>query len=470
MIRISILIPVHNRRKVTIKGLSCLNSALENYKNKSKVLEFEIVLIDDGSKDNTSGYVSKNFPFIHIIHGDGNLWWSGAINKGVNYALDKLKPKYVMFWNDDLVVDSEYFSNLDDILRKDRFKCSVHASKIYHENNKDKVFYYGGFLEERKGRMYINRKNNQNKEKYVECDFTGGMGVLFPVSVFDKIGFVDNRNFPQYYGDADFSLRAKKAGFKIYCHDGLKLLNDRNSTGVYHNGSIFKYIQSLFSIKSPFKLLVHFRFALKYFSLIMAIKFILRKHLIYFLSIFKIKFKSLIKYLLQLRLLVYNKFLNKVPSKRIRKFFSKIYMNVGQNSSIRSNVKVLSLFHKHISIGKNTIINEDCLLDGRTGKIYIGNNVSISREVMLYTLQHNIDCDYFNTESGDVIINDFVWIGSRVIILPGVEIGEGAVVASGAVVTKDIPPMSVYGGIPAKLIKKRKSNLLYNLIDNQYFQ
>ena len=73
----------------------------------------------------------------------------------------------------------------------------------------------------------------------------------------------------------------------------------------------------------------------------------------------------------------------------------------------------------------NSIINYGCLLDGRSDKIIIGNNVNVSREVMIYTLDNKIDCDYFRSESGDVIIKDYVSIGSRVIIYPGVKIGEG---------------------------------------------
>jgi len=76
-------------------------------------------------------------------------------------------------------------------------------------------------------------------------------------------------------------------------------------------------------------------------------------------------------------------------------------------------------------------------------------------------LQHDPDSDYFETKSGDVIIEDYVWLGSSVIVLPGVTIGRGAVIAAGAVVTKSIPPMCVAGGIPAKFIKERKSKLKY---------
>jgi acetyltransferase-like isoleucine patch superfamily enzyme len=72
-------------------------------------------------------------------------------------------------------------------------------------------------------------------------------------------------------------------------------------------------------------------------------------------------------------------------------------------------------------------------------------------------------------KGGDVIIEDYVWIGSRVIILPGVRIGKGAVCASGAVVTKNVEAFTVVGVIPAKPIAKRNSKLLYTLSDKLFF-
>lgn len=470
MIKISIIIPVHNRRKVTIKGLSYLNTALVNYYKKSNLIKYKVVLVDDGSTDKTSDWVSKHYPHIDILYGDGNLWWSGATNLGLSYSLNNLNPNYIMFWNDDLTVYSEYFLALEKIIQNEKFKNTVIASKILYEQEKNRIFYYGAFLDPKKGKLYHNRKSNQNFNCYIECDWAGGMGVLFPTSVFEKNGLVDNMNFPQYYGDADFSLRAKKNGFKIFCHNRLELLNDRNSTGVYHDGSFIKYVQSLFSLRSPFNINIHVKFAFRHFSPLVALKFILRKHVMYFLQLLNEKNISFIRSLFLFRLYVYNNFLNKIPSSRLRKLFSKMYINFGKKSLLKSDVKILNLYSDQITIGKNSIINEKCLLDGRGGKILIGNNVGISREVMIYTLQHKIDCDYFSTESGNVIINDYVFIGARVIIQSGVEIGEGSVVASGAVVTKDIPPMSVYGGVPAKFIKKRKSNLLYNLSGNELFQ
>src|SRR6185369_10201510 len=100
----------------------------------------------------------------------------------------------------------------------------------------------------------------------------------------------------------------------------------------------------------------------------------------------------------------------------------------------------------------------------------IGNNVSIAGEVRIYTMEHDIDSPDFAEIGAPVVIDDYVVIGTRVTILPGVHIGKGAVIASGAVVTKDVEPYSVVGGIPAKEIKKRKENLQYTLKFSRLFQ
>jgi maltose O-acetyltransferase len=123
-----------------------------------------------------------------------------------------------------------------------------------------------------------------------------------------------------------------------------------------------------------------------------------------------------------------------------------------------------------ITIGQNTIIGHHSFLDGR-GKLTIGNHVDIASEVMIYTNQHNIYSSDFGNDFAEVKINDYVFIGPRSIILPGVTIGRGAVVAAGAVVTKSIPNGEVWGGIPAKKIKNRGlRNYHYHLGRPMLFQ
>jgi len=125
---------------------------------------------------------------------------------------------------------------------------------------------------------------------------------------------------------------------------------------------------------------------------------------------------------------------------------------------------------KNISIGNNSVINKKVLLDGRGGQLIVGNNVDIAQETNIWTLEHDVHSDSHSTTDGDIIIEDYVWIASRATILPGVTIGKGAVVASNAVVTKDVPPMTIVGGIPAEEIGTRKSKLEYNLNYQPWFK
>lgn len=118
---------------------------------------------------------------------------------------------------------------------------------------------------------------------------------------------------------------------------------------------------------------------------------------------------------------------------------------------------------KNIEVGHNSFINSKVHLDGRGGKLIIGNNVDISPETNIWTLEHDPHDDYHQTKGGGVIIEDYVWIATRVTILPGVHIGRGAVIAAGSIVTKNVPAMAIMGGVPAKKIGDRQSKLKYTL-------
>jgi maltose O-acetyltransferase len=124
----------------------------------------------------------------------------------------------------------------------------------------------------------------------------------------------------------------------------------------------------------------------------------------------------------------------------------------------------------NISIGEDTIVGDHCFLDGRA-KLTIGNHVGIASQVLIYNDEHNINSDDYSNSFGPVTIGDYVFIGPRAIILPNVKIGKGAVVAAGAVVTKDIPEFEIWGGVPAKKISDRNlKNPNYKLGRPMLFQ
>lgn len=113
-----------------------------------------------------------------------------------------------------------------------------------------------------------------------------------------------------------------------------------------------------------------------------------------------------------------------------------------------------------IKIGDNTVINRFCYVDGR-GPLYIGNNVNVSHYTIIHTLTHIANSPYFHAEQRPVAIMDHVWIGARAIILPGVVVGEGAIVAAGAVVNRDVPPYAIVVGNPAQVVGERTRDLRY---------
>lgn len=148
-----------------------------------------------------------------------------------------------------------------------------------------------------------------------------------------------------------------------------------------------------------------------------------------------------------------------VPLHHVRRFFYRLAgMWIGKGSSIHTGAV---FYHaKNISIGEDSIIGENAVLDGRE-KLKIGNHVDIASEVMIYNGQHDIHDESFKGVFAPVTIKDYVFIGPRAIILPGVTLGKGSVVGAGAVVTKDVPDFAIVGGVPAKIIGERETKDLH---------
>lgn len=143
----------------------------------------------------------------------------------------------------------------------------------------------------------------------------------------------------------------------------------------------------------------------------------------------------------------------------LRKYYLRVFgIRTGRHSHIHRRCK---FFHVgKISIGNNSTVNFGCYLDNRRG-IEIGNNVGIAHNSKIYTLGHDIDDPQFKTKGSPVKIEDNAFIFANAIIMPGVTIGEGAIVLPGSIVTKDVAPWTVVGGNPAKKVRDRNRNIDY---------
>lgn len=149
-----------------------------------------------------------------------------------------------------------------------------------------------------------------------------------------------------------------------------------------------------------------------------------------------------------------NNWLCNVPSRRFRiKRLKRFGMVFDGDACLYAGFHIRC--PERIRIGDGVSIGPKVLLDGRKG-LTLGKSVVIGYEAIIWTLHHDYNDLLFCGKGAPVVIGDYAWICSRSIILPGITVGEGAVVASGAVVTKDVPPYSIVGGIPAKVIGHRE--------------
>lgn len=205
--RLWIVIPVHNRRDLTRRCLGRLDAQVDR--------AFEVVVVDDGSSDGTSEMIRHDFPGVNVLIGDGSLWWSGACNLGVRHALAH-GATHVLLLNDD----TEPASDMVAVLKRDAAaheRCLLVARSV--DVNTGESVYTGERIDWVRGRFV----------PFVECDADGGLhglhpvthtpgrGLLVPSETFEEVGLFDARAFPQTAADYDFSQRAARAGYELFC-------------------------------------------------------------------------------------------------------------------------------------------------------------------------------------------------------------------------------------------------------------
>jgi GT2 family glycosyltransferase len=288
MLNLAIVYPVFNGIKYTQNGLHSLFSSQNIEKQDAKVY---VVIVDDGSTDGTYEWIKVNYPNVHLLKGNGSLWWSGGINLAVVYAINQLSCDYIVWWNNDIIANKNYFSNLISHLKINNINTII-GSKIYHAHLRNCIWSMGGLFDARSGKKSLigtAQQDSQLFEQITECDWLPGMGTVTHKSVYEKIGMLDEKNFPQYHGDSDFTFRAKKNGCQIIVHPDLKIYNDTLHSGIRHNESLRRLLQSLFSIKSNYNISKDYLFYKKHSESIAAYSVLIDKYYKYIGGFFKWK-------------------------------------------------------------------------------------------------------------------------------------------------------------------------------------
>jgi GT2 family glycosyltransferase len=220
---VAIIIPVHNRVEAT---LQCLQSV--------RCLDYQphrVVVVDDGSSDGTASIIRERFPEVELLSGDGNLWWSGAMNKGCRHAICT-GAECLFLLNNDVAVSPKSLSTL--VSAHQAQPNALFGSRVVYAQRPHKVWCCGGRVDWSRRGAYMLQDGSpeaQLKEPF-EVDWLPGMGTLVPATIYTALGGFDQTWFPQYFGDTDFCLRARKAGIPVMVDPRSQLANDVQSTGL----------------------------------------------------------------------------------------------------------------------------------------------------------------------------------------------------------------------------------------------
>jgi maltose O-acetyltransferase len=165
----------------------------------------------------------------------------------------------------------------------------------------------------------------------------------------------------------------------------------------------------------------------------------------------------------------WNEIVTHVPWHGLRKAFLRLFNNkISRSAVILMHVRILNFWK--LEIGDRSVVNQYGLIDCRRYKVRIAHDVDIGPYVHIWTLGHDPDSEKHMVKGGDVIIESHVWIASSVTILPDLTLQQGCVVAATSTVTQNIPLLEIWGGVPARKLRKRDNQLTYQLHYTPYFE
>lgn len=201
-----VVIPVLNRWSFTFK---CIQSLLEQDYKKLKV-----VIVDHGSTDGTLENIASQFPSVVLLNGNLDMWWSAAVNLGISHAMDQ-DAEFIVTLNNDTVPKPDFISRLVDAYYSAPEFSLIGATGL---NTNDKPVFRGEvgnwfFMTHKK---YVDLIQDRPNNGLIPVHNYPGRGLLIHQQVFKTIGYFDEKTFPHYYADHDFTIRAYKAGFEVY--------------------------------------------------------------------------------------------------------------------------------------------------------------------------------------------------------------------------------------------------------------
>jgi GT2 family glycosyltransferase len=269
-----IIIPVFNRYAFT-------KACLESLQNQT-VQNFKVIVVDDGSTDNTLTDLPILFPEVHLLTTSGDTFWTNTINVGIKYALAQGAP-YILTLNNDVLCPSSFTAAFTTQLHthpealQGALALGPDGSTIAYAG--ENWFWPTDVRRPLKGISIGNETSNdllnsprplkskEDKEILKPVSHFPARGLLVPASVFARIGLFDTTTFPHYMADYDFTLRARKAGYTIYLNTTAHLITYPEVSGdraLRKSKSIANYVRHLTGIRGGGNVQNFLRFSLRH--------------------------------------------------------------------------------------------------------------------------------------------------------------------------------------------------------------
>jgi len=203
---------------------------------KVKYKNFEVVIVDNGSEDDSVQQIRKNFPKINLIEAGENLGYAGGNNLGINYALRK-KADYIVILNNDIVVTANFIKEMVKVAEKNK-NIGVVSPKMYYPETK-RFYSAGGYIDWKNGTGHHRGHLQEDKGQFddnINLDFAPGAAFLVKKEVFEKVGKLPE-DFFLMADDLDWCTRVRKGGFDIiFAPKSVVYHFESVSYKVYHKG------------------------------------------------------------------------------------------------------------------------------------------------------------------------------------------------------------------------------------------
>lgn len=255
------VIPVHNRHHHTMACLECLGA--QNYPAVT------VVLVDDGSTDDTVRLVQARHPKVVVLKGDGNLWWTGATNLGIEWALHRCRSDdYILTLNNDTTVGPDYIATLARLAES--AAPALVGSVAVDSRDGETIVDGGPKIRWSTAKWWSINQGRRLPDclaegmRFVEPSCLPGRGTLIPVTCLREVGLFNAKRLPHYAADYEFSLRAARSGYRLLMSYESPVVSDVAATGVSvkRNAIPWRRLPQLFfSRRSPSCLMYRWRFA-----------------------------------------------------------------------------------------------------------------------------------------------------------------------------------------------------------------